>query len=78
MTTLTLSVDLDVLHKAQELASREHTTVNALVREFLTDYVNVRSQRLQAIDALDTLDTLADSINSCSTSDWTRASLHEQ
>lgn len=75
MANLTLSLDDAVLQKAREAALREHTSVNAVVREFLTHYANARSRRLEALDALD---TLAQKTHSRSTSDWSRASLHER
>ncbi len=53
MANLTLSLDDDLLQKAREAALREHTSVNALVREYLTQYVNARDRRLRALDALD-------------------------
>jgi predicted transcriptional regulator len=54
MANLTLSVDEDLLRRARELALRENnTSVNPLVRDFLTHYVDARSRRLQALDALE-------------------------
>mgnify|MGYP001810896440 CR=1 FL=1 len=73
MANLTLSVDEDLLRRARELALRETTSVNALVRDFLTHYVDARSRRLQALDALE---KVADRTNSRSDRPWTRESLH--
>lgn len=73
MANLTLSVDADLLQKAREAALREHTSVNAAVREFLVRYVDNRSRRLEAID---TLDAVAARHRSRSTGSWSRASLH--
>ncbi|HRQ66490.1 MAG TPA: DUF6364 family protein [Xanthomonadaceae bacterium] len=53
MANLTLSLDDELLQKAREAALREHTSVNALVREYLKGYVNARARRLRALDALD-------------------------
>lgn len=75
MTNLTLSLDDDVLQKAREAALREHTSVNALVREYLTRYVDARSRRLEA---LDTLTCLAERNRSQNTGPWSRESLHER
>lgn len=75
MANLTLSVDDDILQKAREAAVREHTSVNAVVREFLIRYVDTRSRRLEA---LDTLDTLAAQTHSRSSGDWSRESLHKR
>jgi plasmid stability protein len=75
MANLTLAVPEDVLQRAREAALREHTSVNALVREFLTQYVDAKSRRLQALDSLD---ALAAATDSRSARRWTRASLHRR
>ena len=53
MANLTLSLDDTLLQKAREAALRENASVNALVREYLEQYVNARERRLRALDALD-------------------------
>lgn len=75
MARLTLSVDDDILQKAREAAAREHTSVNAAVREFLVRYVDTRSRRLEALDELD---ELAARSQGRSSADWSRESLHER
>ena len=75
MANLTLSLDDQLLQKAREAAVRDHTSVNALVREYLARYVDARSRRLEAINALD---ALADRTHSASTDDWSRESLHQR
>jgi len=75
MADLTLSLDDGLLHKAREAALREHTSVNAVVREYLIRYVDAKSRRLQA---LDTLDALAERSASASDAAWTLDSLHER
>jgi len=75
MANLTLSLDEHLLQKARELALRENTSVNALVRDYLTRYVDARSRRLQALDALD---AVAERTESASERDWSRESLHER
>lgn len=72
MANLTLSVDDAVLQKAREAAVREHTSVNAVVRDFLTRYADARSPRLEALDAL------ASRSRSRSTGRWSRDSLHKR
>ncbi|HET8898169.1 MAG TPA: hypothetical protein VFN09_05280 [Rhodanobacteraceae bacterium] len=73
MTNLTLNLDDEILQRAREVAARERTTVNAVVREFLTRYADTRARRLKAID---TLDELAERSCSSSSVDWSRDSLH--
>jgi plasmid stability protein len=75
MANLTLSLDDDLLQKAREAALREHTSVNALVREYLTQYVNARDRRLRALDALD---EVAERNRSASDKAWSRESLHDR
>lgn len=75
MANLTLSLEEELLQRAREAALREHTSVNALVREFLRRYVGARSRRFEALDALDALSARA---QARSTEAYTRASLHER
>ena len=75
MANLTLSLDDEVLQKAREAALREHTSVNALVREYLKQYVHARERRLRALDALD---AVAKRTGSASTKRWSRESLHDR
>lgn len=75
MANLTLSLDDELLQKAREAALREHTSVNALVREYLKGYVNARERRLRALDALD---AVAERTGSSSEARWTRESLHRR
>lgn len=75
MANLTLSLDDELLQKARETALRERTSVNALVRDYLTRYVGANNRRL---DALDALDALAERTKSASKQRWKRDSLHER
>lgn len=76
MANLTLSIDEDLLRHASEVATRERTTVDDVVREFLARYVDARTQRLQA---LDTLDALAErSLSRSDSPPWSRESLHQR
>lgn len=73
MANLTLSLDDALLRKAREAALREKTSVNALVRDYLSRYVDARSRRIQALDAFD---AVADCSSSASQAPWSRESLH--
>lgn len=75
MANLTLSLDDALLKRAREAALRENTSVNALVRDYLSRYVDARSRRLQVLDAFD---VVADRSNSSSQVPWSRESLHER
>ena len=50
MANLTLAIDDALLPGAREAALRQHTTVNAMVRDFLGRYVEARSRRLEALE----------------------------
>ena len=75
MANLTLSVEDDLLQRAREAAVRDRTSVNAVVRDFLTRYVEAKSRRLEALDALD---ALAARNPSRSSRRWSRESLHRR
>ena len=75
MANLTLSLDDALLQRAREAALRDHTSVNALVRDYLVNYVDAKSRRLAA---LDTLDTLAARSTSRSDKRWSRDELHDR
>ena len=75
MANLTLSLDDELLQKAREAALREHTSVNALVREYLKQYVSARDRRSSALDALD---AVAERTESASRGRWSRESLHDR
>lgn len=75
MANLTLSLDDAILQKAREAALRERTSVNALVRDYLTRYVDANSRRLAALDAFD---GVARRSKSRSTGKWSRDELHRR
>lgn len=75
MANLTLSLDDALLRKAREAALRDNTSVNALVREYLSRYVDARSRRLVALEGFD---AVADRSRSASAGPWSRESLHER
>jgi len=75
MANLTLSIDDALLQRAREAALRDRTSVNALVREYLTRYADAKRLRFEALDVLD---ALAASAASRSAQPWTREELHER
>ncbi len=46
MTNITLTIDEDVLHRARIRAIEQHTSVNAVVREFLEAYAGEDKQKV--------------------------------
>ena len=75
MANLTLAIDDALLQQARETALREHTSVNALVRNFLDRYVAARSRRLEALEQFE---AVATGSQSASREPWSRESLHER
>lgn len=75
MANLTLALDDALLKRAREAALRENTSVNALVRDFLTRYVEARSRRLEALSRFE---AVAATSLSRSEGPWSRDSLHER
>ena len=75
MANLTLAIDDDLLQRAREAALRQHTTVNALVRDFLGRYVEARSRRLEALEQFEAVAAVSDS---ASRESWGRESLHDR
>ena len=75
MANLTLAIDDVLLQRAREAALRQHTTVNALVRDFLGRYVEARSRRLEALEQFE---AIAAGIVSASREPWSRETLHER
>jgi hypothetical protein len=75
MANLTLSLEDSLLQQAREAALRDHTSVNALVRDYLTRYVDAKRRRLDAVDALD---AIAARSNSRSEEGWSRDDLHQR
>ena len=75
MAHLTVAIDDALLQRAREAAVRENTSVNALVRDFLSRYVDARSQRLQALERFE---SEAAASGSRSQEPWNRESLHQR
>jgi hypothetical protein len=75
MANLTLSLEDSLLQQAREAALRDHTSVNALVREYLSAYVDAKRRRLEALDSLD---AIAARSNSRSEKSWSRDELNER
>lgn len=75
MANLTLALDDVLLKRARAAALRDNTSVNALVREFLSRYVDARSRRLEALARFE---AVASSSQCVSDGPWRRESLHER
>jgi hypothetical protein len=48
MKNITLSIDEQVLHEVRQIAARNKTTVNAIVREHLTNLAHHESRQAEA------------------------------
>lgn len=76
MTNVTLSIDEENLRQARILALQEGTSLNAVIREFVKDYVaeNRRYQQLTG-HILQQAERSQFSSGGCK---WTREELHER
>ncbi len=75
MANLTLAIDDALLQRAREAALRQHTTVHAMVRDFLGRFVEARSRRLEALEQFEAVAAVS---NSASRESWSREFLHER
>ncbi|MCY4349950.1 MAG: hypothetical protein OXC25_08910 [Thiotrichales bacterium] len=74
--SLTIEVDDDILKRARIRAARENTSVNAVIREYLTAYAGVNRHRAEACERLLALSRSSKSARGGAT--WTRDDLHER
>ena len=76
MANVTLALDDALLRKARVKAVHEHTSVNAVVREFLAGWVRDEEERAAMVDrvraALDASEYRSGGVS------WTRDELHER
>ena len=73
---LTVVVDDDILKRARIRAIEENTSVNAVVREYLTAYAGADRYRAEACERLLALSRSSKSARGGAT--WTRDELHER
>lgn len=59
---ITLSIPEDIVRRAREYASKNHTSMNQLIREHLQELTRRTSQLKEAEDALDFLRSLPASL----------------
>lgn len=76
MKNITLSVDEKVLASVRRYSAERDSTVNALVREFLTDIANHQDRARQARARLRELSTKSSARLGNRT--WTRDQFHER
>lgn len=77
MSNITMSIDEELLKKARKVAIERNTSLNNLVREYLTTLVETENmQRELAVRELRQL--YADSRAEVGEKTWTRDSLHER
>lgn len=73
---LTIVVDDDTLKRARIRAIQENTSVNAVLREYLTAYAGADRHRTEACERLLALSRACTSRRGGAT--WTREELHER
>lgn len=76
MTNVTLSIDEENLRQARILALQKGTSLNALIREFVKDYIAGHKQYQQVTGRI--LRQAEQSPYSSGGRKWTREELHER
>lgn len=76
MANLTVTIEGDTLKRARMRALEEGTSVNAVVRDYLTDYAGMKAKKDKAIDDLLRLSKRAKSRRG--NRRWTREDLHQR
>ncbi|MCP4664068.1 MAG: hypothetical protein GY856_52460 [bacterium] len=76
MANLTIAVDDELLKRARIRALEQGSSVNALLREFLTAFADPSATRKRAIRSLQSLADRAESGSGGRS--WTRDELHER
>lgn len=80
MANLTVTIEDDLLQRARERAVAEKTSVNALVREYLTRYVEEQeaARLAHARRVLAAMDDIATRLNLGGDITWTRDELYDR
>jgi len=76
MANLTLKIDDSLLEKARLLASRRKTSLNAIVRQRLEEFVSSDLSRQAAIEGLESFYSRCEAKVGSKT--WTRDQIHER
>ncbi len=76
MKNITLSVDEAILDKVRRIAADQKTTVNALVREYLTSVALREDRWAEAVRQMEAL--AAKSTMVVGSRDWSRDDIHER
>lgn len=76
MTNVTLSVDQEVLKQARILALQQDTSVNAVIRDFLKNYISSNERYQQVTERI--LEQAERSQFDGNGRNWTRDELHER
>lgn len=76
MANLTIALDDEILRKARLKAVQQGTSVNALLRDYLTQFAGTRSAQGQAAKRF--IDLAAKSRARKGARRWTRDELHER
>jgi predicted transcriptional regulator len=76
MANVTLKVDDEILKKARDLANQRNTSINAIVRQTLEDFVTKDRNRKAALEGLESLWQKTEA--RIGKKKWTRDELHER
>lgn len=76
MANITLKIDEELLEKARQLALRRKTSINAIVRKRLEEFVSSDLSRQAAVKGLESFYNRCEARVGSKT--WTRDELHER
>ena len=76
MANITLKIDYELLRKARELAMNKKTSINALVKAKIEEFVSKDQSRDAALKGLDAFFTRSNARVGKKT--WTRDDIHER
>jgi plasmid stability protein len=76
MANLTISIDDDLLRRARIRAAERGTSVNAVLRLYLTEWIGKRSARARSVAAL--VEQSRRAVSARQGRRWTREELHER
>lgn len=76
MANVTIALDDDLVRRARIKAVNEGTSINAVIRDFLTAWTSDSAERMVAAERLRV--AMAAGTYKSSASDWTRREIHER
>lgn len=76
MANITLKIEDELLSQARSMASRKNTSLNAVIRKMISDFVRSDTKAQEAIQGMDEFYRRCDAV--VGGRSWTRDELHER